>query len=221
MIVFSLLCAAHFYAQAAENIEKTTPESRSEIDLGTWDFFFTLDPCLYVNTDSESAPSPIQFSGGIGLDFFNDRAVSFQPKLSFFTNYFLWNGSNARPAEVENRTAQVFNFLFDLDAVHTILFKNSALQAGGGISILARFAVTASGVDGSDDVSKINSWFYEDLNFLYPNLNLSWMRKMESQWIAGFETRVYFPLGAISSGRGLDTMILSLGVKVQRNFSKK
>ena len=230
----SVIQEAHGSETGQTVSDDTSSESKStaaysDINLGKWDFFFTLDPCIYMNADDKSAPSPIMFSGGLGLDFFNDKAVSFQPKLSFFTNYFLWNGNNARPAEVENRTAQVLNFLIDLDAVHTWLFKNSALQAGGGISVLARFAFLANGVNSSDsggtdtstagdDVSSINSWFYSNLNFLYPNLNISWMRKMESQWIAGFEGRFYFPLGALTDGRGFDTMMISLGVKVQKNF---
>ena len=43
---------------------------------------------------------------------------------------------------------------------------------------------------------------------------------MESQWIAGFEGRIYLPLGALADGRGLDTMMISLGVKIQKNFLK-
>jgi len=191
-------------------------EEKTEFKLKNWDFFFTLGPVIYVNTDSDSAPSPIMFSGGIGFDFFNDKPVSFQPKLSFFSNYYLWDGENARPAEIENRTAQVLSFLLDLDASHTWFFKSSALQAGGGLGILGRFGFLANGVDStySNDVSSINSWFWKKLNFIYPNINISWMRRLESQWHAGFETRLYIPAGALIDGRGLDTMMVSFGVRV-------
>ena len=68
---------------------------------------------VLVNTDStaKSAPSPIMYAGGAGLDFFPESSFDFQTKISFFTNYYLWTGEEAKPAEVENRTATAISFL--------------------------------------------------------------------------------------------------------------
>lgn len=190
-----------------------------------WDFFFTLGPSLYINTDKNSAPSPVSFCGGAGLDLFKSSAISLQPKLSIFTNYYLWNGEYARPAEIENRTAIVFSFLLDIDAVHRWNTGKNIIEAGAGLSFLARAGMLANGVNSEDsggtenstagkDISSINKWFYKDMNFLYPNLMFSYMRMLESRWLAGFETKLYFPLGAMIDGRALDTMIIFAGIKI-------
>ena len=204
-------------SRADEASEKNNASHTDNIfALKNWDFFFTLGPMVYVNTDSKSAPSPIMFGGGLGFEFFNNHYINFQPKFTFFTNYYLWDGKNARPAEIENRTALALSCLLDLDASHTWIFEKNALQAGAGISFLGRFGLLANGVDESekDSVKSINSWYYQSMNFLYPNIAVSWMRKLDSKWHAGFEGRIYIPLGAIADGRGFDTMIATLGVKV-------
>lgn len=195
------------------------------LEYSSWDFFFTLGPLLYVNTDSSSAPSPVKFSAGFGFDFFTDKIISFQPKISAFTNYYLWDGQYARPAEVENRTALALSFLFDLNATHTWRANNDFFELGGGISFLARYAFLANGVEKSDsgssstatagdDVESINSWFYKDLNFLYPNISFCYMHQFTENYSAGLETKVYIPLGALKDGRALDTTLVFFGIKV-------
>ncbi len=190
-----------------------------------WDFFFTLGPVLYVNTDSSSAPSPVKFSAGLGFDFFTDKVIAFQPKVSVFTNYYLWDGQYARPAEVENRTALALSFLFDLNATHTWNTKTDFFELGGGISFLARYAFLANGVEktdsgsssdttAGDDVKSINSWFYKDLNFLYPNLSFCYMHRFTENYFAGLETKIYIPIGALKDGRALDTTLVFFGIKV-------
>lgn len=195
------------------------------LEYSSWDFFFTLGPLLYVNTDSSSAPSPVKFCAGLGFDFFTDKIISFQPKISAFTNYYLWDGQYARPAEVENRTALALSLLFDLNAAHTWSFNNDSFELGGGISFFARYAFLANGVEESasgssssktagDDVKSINEWFYKDLNFLYPNISFCYMHRFTENYSAGLETKIYIPLGALKDGRALDTTLAFLGIKV-------
>lgn len=210
-----------------ENSTTQKQESQNQFKLSKWDYFFTLGPGIYINTEStkKSAPSPIFFSGGVGFDFFNDKIINFQSKITFFTNYYLWTGQNARPAEIENRTAFALSFLVDFDASKTVYFTKSALQFGAGISVLARYAFLANGVDKEDsggtssqnageDVKSINKWFFSNMNFLYPNITISYLRLLESKWHAGLESRFYIPLGSMKDGRGLDTMIISLSAKL-------
>ncbi|WP_149553929.1 hypothetical protein [Treponema pectinovorum] len=187
-------------------------------------FFFTLGPVIQVNTDSSSAPNPVNFTAGIGLDFFTGKIIGLELKTSFFTGYALWDGKIFRPAEIENRTALVFNSLWDIDATHSWAFSSSQLQICAGLSFLLRYAILANGIKSSqtskystgtagDDVKDINKSFYSDFNFLYPNLGLTWLYDFNAKWKAGFETKLYFPLGAIIDGRGLDSMLISIGVK--------
>ncbi len=228
------LTAGVLYGQNVDSESQELSAAKEEMSshqedfkLKAWDFFFTLGPMGMLNTneDTAGAPSPIMFSGGIGFEFFNDKPVNFQPKISFFSCYYLWDGEKAIPAEVENRTSLVPSLLLDLDLSHTWIINKNAIQAGAGISVLGRYGLLANGVNEDDrggtdtstagkDVKSINSWFYQDLNFLYPNITISWMRQLESKWHAGLEARFYIPLGSLTSGNGLNNSLAFLGIKV-------
>lgn len=199
----------------------------NRVKLPEASFFFTLGPALYVNTDSSTAPSPISFSAGAGFDLFNGKFLNFQPKLTFFTGYYLWDGENARPAEVENRTALGLSFLLDLDTTRIFRLKKGIIQFGGGMGFFLRGAVLAGGVSSSDtgseegstageDVKSINHWFYKNLNFLYPNLCFSWQHAFTENYLAGLEAKAYFPLGAFLEGRGLDSALVFFGIKISK-----
>lgn len=225
LILLVLSSGASLFAQPSLEENTVSNQENSVSVQENWDFFFTLGPALYINTDKNSAPSPVSFSVGAGFDFFKDKAISLQTKLSFFTGYYLWDGQNARPAEIENRTAIVFSGLLDIDATHRWRKGRNTIEAGGGLSFLARAGMLANGVSqddsggtesstAGDDVSSINKSFYSGMNFLYPNIAFSWMHTLESGWLAGLETKLYIPLGAIADGRGLDTMIIFAGIKI-------
>jgi len=190
-------------------------------------FFLTAGPMLMVNTDDEtkSAPSPIMFSLGFGYDFLQDKNICGQVRGSFFTNYYLWDGENAQPAEIENRTATVISCMIDLLCGHNIYFGNDKLNqitVSGGVGILTRLAFLSSGVNSDsttdDEVSSINSLFYSNMNFLYPELSITYLRAFPDIFDKkkfGGEFRMYFPLGSAISGDALDSMIFSLSVKIQ------
>lgn len=192
----------------------------------TYDIFFTLGPNMMINTDSpkNSAPHPIMYSLGFGMDFFKNLPVWFQPHAHFFTNYYLWDGEAARPAEVENRTATVFSAMIDLSTIYALDFGKNSLQFGGGIGFLARYGVLSNGVKSSDegggtnttagdDVSEINSYLMGDMRFLYPEISVSYLRNLENFSVGG-EFRAYIPLGSISKGDGLNSAIFSLSAKI-------
>lgn len=221
------LIFSQLYAQTEElqQMEEVSAPSSQEFIVSSWDFFFTLGPVLYVNTDSKSAPSPIKYSMGAGFDLLNNHFLTIQPKLSFFTDYYMWDGEYARPVEIENRTALVLSFLLDLQATHIWTIHKNAIQAGAGVSFLLRTGFLAGGVDSQDtggtpettagdDVKKINSYFMSGTNFFYPSISLSWLRQLESGRHAGVEARFYIPLGALSDGRGLDSAMASLAFRI-------
>lgn len=195
-------------------------------------FFVTGGSMLLVNTDSNSAPSPIMFSLGAGTSLWQTAPVTLQPRISFFTNYYAWDGENARPAEVENRTALVLSALVDLCAVKTWWHGASQFQAGAGAGIWARLSVLANGVssedsgvtdsDGAvlttagDDVRDIQNWFWRDLRWLYPELCFSWLHRLPQRPIyAGVDMRFYVPLTSLKNGNAMDAALASMAFKLQ------
>ncbi|MBQ7539198.1 MAG: hypothetical protein IJT42_09540 [Treponema sp.] len=194
------------------------------------DFFVTAGPNLMVNTQNstKSAPSPIMYSLGLGGDFRFENMVLAQVHGSFFTNYYLWDGSEARPAEVENRTATVLSFMLDFTGGYSFCLGQSQkhlLSLSGGLAFLFRHGFLSNGVSSddpnrdtgsraSDDVSDINGRFFSDLNFLYPEFLLSYSYILSPVWKIGGDFRIYLPLGPLTSGRGADGMIFSLALKL-------
>ena len=225
LAVFFLFAPFLLCAQEAEPgaVTNSTENPKS------WDVFFTLGPSVYVNTGSKktSAPSPVSFTPGIGLDFFNGKALGLQTSLSFFSTYSLWDGKNARPAEVENREASTINFLLDIDGTKKFALDKNIFELSLGASFLIRYGFLSNGVNGDeagttsgktvkDDIDSINDWYYTGMNFLYPNVGFSWLRDFEGRWNAGLFLKYYVPLGALTDGRGMDTSIISFGVKALR-----
>lgn len=199
----------------------------SEIDKS---LFFTLGPKIMVNTDdsTKSAPSPVMYSLGAGGDFIFKNGISLETQLSFFTNYYLWDGEDSQPAEVENRTATALSFMMDFTGGYTFTLgkeKNHLLSVLLGSGILLRHAFLSNGVDSddtnratgskaSDDVSNINGTFFSNMNFFYPEISLAYSYILSPVWKVGIETRVYLPAGSLSNDKGLDNMIVSLAAKL-------
>ena len=171
----------------------------------------------------KSAPSPAAFSLAFGAIWPNKAFLSFQPRLAFWTGYYLWDGKNALPAEVENRTALALNFMLDLPAVATFRFSKFQAEAGMGLGILARAALLANGVSEGDsgasgsaggDKSEIQKWFWGNARFLYLEFLGGWEWNFTPRIAAGFELRYYLPIGSLTTGRGLDASIIALDAKL-------
>lgn len=187
--------------------------------------FVNLGVNITVNTESslKSAPSPTAFALSFGGIWPNKAFLSFQPRLSFWWSYYLWDGQNALPAEIENRTAFVLNFMMDLPAAATFRFASCQVEAGLGLGILARAALLASGVGESDtgttgsaggDKSEIQSWFWSNARFLYPEFFAAWEWNFTERIAAGLEFRYYLPIGSLTDGRGLTESIFALSGKL-------
>lgn len=192
------------------------------------DFMTGFAPMLIVNTDSDkkSAPSPIVYPITLGLVYPPQGSISFQPQLSFFTNYYLYSeDKKAAPAEIENRTATVFSFLLDLPVEYQFkLSEKHSITAGGAASILARFGILSSGVkssdtgtsgSASDDVKEINKWFWKNGRFFYLQGNVNYMYKFSDSIKAGPELKIYLPCGSLFSGEGMNSTMISLGLKAR------
>ena len=163
------------------------------------------------------------YSMGIGIQWPADSFVSFQPRISFFTNYYLWDGERALPAEVENRTAIALSLMIDIPAVLSVAVNKNIFQGGLGLGFLARYGFLPAGVSSSDtgttgsasgDVKEINDWFWSDFRYLYPELLVGWMYEVGDRVRTGLEARFYMPMESFVSGRGLDTAIISISAKI-------
>ena len=194
------------------------------------DLFVTAGPKLMLNTDdhTKSAPSPIMYSMGVGGDFLFKNNILLTAHGSFFANYYLWDGEDAQPAEIENRTATALSFMIDLTGGYRWQLgesKKHLLSASGGLGFFIRHAILSNGVSeddpnrdtgskASDDVSDINGTFFSNLNFLYPELSVSYSYILSEKWKIGGEFRTYLPLGSLTRGKGADGMIFSLALKL-------
>ena len=183
-----------------------------------------------VNTDDskKSAPSPVMYSLGVGGDFTFPNGILLQAHGAFFTNYYLWDGKDAQPAEVENRTATALSMMLDLTGGCKFAFgetKNHLLLFTAGAGIFLRHAILSGGVDSNDpnrdtnttagdDVSSINGTFFSDLNFFYPEAAISYSYVLSEKWKIGGEARAYLPLGSLINDKGIDGMIFSLALKL-------
>lgn len=201
-----------------EIIRKTKPEI---------DWIAGFAPAVIFNIDdsNKSAPSPIVYPFGFGISVYADKFISFQPRLSFFTNYYLYNDGTAKPAEIENRTATAFSFLIDLPAVFTFDLKHTHfLELGLGAGILARFAILSSGVDASeegesgtvsDDLRAINKSFWENANFLYIENSFAYLFRLNEKIKIGPEIRLYIPCGSLFTKGSMNGGMFSAGIKVR------
>jgi hypothetical protein len=213
---------------AAADADITESSASSGSFIHQIDFFLTFEPMFILNTEAgtKSAPSPVVYPLTVGVSWPDYYFVSFQPRLSLFYNYYLWDSDEemALPAEVENRTATVFSFLFTFPAVFSFhLTDRGTLEAEAGVSMLVRFGILSSGVSSSDsgtsgtaadDTSLINKWFWTNGRMMYLSGGAAWLYSFTDTIKAGPDVRFYLPLGSLAEGRGLDAMMLSAGIKL-------
>ncbi len=192
-----------------------------------FDFMMQFEPAFYLNTESYlvSAPSPIVYPVTIGLLWPNNSPIAIAPTISFFMMNHLLYEEKALPAEIENRTTTTLSFMLNIPAVYSILLENSRFQINAGLGIFMRFGLLSSGVKENDsgwrgsaaeDVAAINSWFWNDLRWLYTNFGVSWLYNLTPQLRAGPTINAYIPVGGLISDASPQAMIISAGIKICR-----
>lgn len=187
--------------------------------------YLSLGSSITLNTASqkESAPTPVQFTGGGGAVINFSSLISLEPRLDFWAMYYLYDGKNALPAEMEQRTATVLCFMLDVPVGFNFHVKDNTFTIGAGLGFLMRFAFLSSGIKGSEpgatgsassDASHIMSWCWSNARFLYPEIFLSWDYKIFETMRVGICTRFYFPIGSVISGRALDGMLFNVAARI-------
>lgn len=203
-------------------INKKLKKKRTELPV---DFVISMAPALIINTgDHEnSAVSPIVYPFSFGVKFFKNNLINFEPRLSFYAGYYLWVDDAAYPAEIENRTATVFSLMLDLPAIYKKqLTKRQFLEFGFGPAVNFRFAILSNGVSSSDagttgsaesDTDEIRSYLWKNCNWLFADASVAYTVKLSEKLRLGPECRFYIPCGQLFSGNGLNSGIISFGLK--------
>lgn|SRR5574344_364947 len=189
--------------------------------------FFTggITFCLSTGSHTISAPSPLKYTLGVGYSFHIARFFLFQPRLSGWSQYYLWDADsgNAYPAPLENRTATTLNLLIDLPFVIPVGTTKNMTGFGFGAAILARYGFLSNGVSSTDtgssgtaegDVDLINGWMWSSVRWLYPEFMISYNHLLKNGWRLGGEVRFYLPIGSIISGNGMDGMMASVALRL-------
>ncbi len=187
--------------------------------------YLQLGTNITFNTASKetSAPTPVSFAGGMGAVIKFTPLITLEPRLDFWAMYYLYDGKDAHPAEIEHRTASVLCFMLDVPVGFNFELGKNTLTAGAGLGFLMRFAFLSNGVKSSDsgatgsaqgDTEKIAAYFWESARFLYPEVFFAWDYKINEKLRAGLTARMYLPLGSLISGNGVDGLILTLATRV-------
>ena len=226
--LFSILAAVIFissvYAQETDLQELSRNEKSSGIPV---DFVLQFEPSLYLNTESTlvSAPSPIIYPVSIGFLWPDYSTIAIEPTLSFFMMNHLLYENKAIPAEIENRTTTTLSFMLNIPVVFSFFLHSSRFQLDVGPAILMRFGLLSPGVKESDsgwtgtaaeDVTAINSWFWNDLRWFYLTAGGSWLYNLDSKLMAGPVINISIPLGGLIVDKDAQGMLISLGIKICR-----
>lgn len=179
---------------------------------------------LQINTAPSEfrAPYPALFLIGGGAIINLTENITLEPHLDFWTQYYFFDGTDARPAEIEHRTATMLCFMLDIPVGYSFKYGNHTLTPGAGLGLLIRFGFLSNGVNSNDsgasgtagsDVKKINAWMWQKARFVYPEIFFAWTYKISEDFSAGAVLRIYFPVGSIIDGKGLDATIINLSAR--------
>ncbi|MCQ2611011.1 MAG: hypothetical protein MJ169_04625 [Treponema sp.] len=224
-IIFISICLilqGVMYAQNSNTLNENNESANKGISIKP---YFTIGTDFIANTmdKTKSAPSTFTFTAGAGAIIQFTQLISFEPKLNFYPMYYLWNDSMALPAEIEQRTAAVLNFLLDLPVGFNFKSGKNTFTPGAGIAMNIRFAFLAGNIKPGDygtsgtaasDVEKINSYFWNNMNFLYPEIFIAWDYAVTDSIRVGAQANVYFPIGSLIESKGINGLIVNLSARV-------
>lgn len=226
-LIFSAVFAQEAELQEDIQNEFSAPQDERSTSPLPFDFVLQFEPALYLNTESTlvSAPSPIVYPISFGLLWPNYSKIAVQPTLSFFMmNHLLYDGK-AVPAEIENRTTTTLSFMLNIPVVFSFFLSNSRFQVWTGPAVLMRFGLLSPGVKETDsgwlgsageDVSAINSWFWNGARWFYFTAGGSWLYDLTSNLRAGPVMQISIPVGGLISDQNAQGMLISLGIKICR-----
>ncbi len=175
----------------------------------------TLGPLGILNTQENSAPSPINISIGAGAEIPLLEEMSIAPHANFFGNYALWYRGQVLPAEIEHRSLYIPSLLIDVPVTYDIKHNNSIFRMGGGVALLFRFAMITNDAPASAviDIGEVNQWLWDKGRFIYPSLHFSWDYVFQSGLMLGLGAKAYLPVSSLFTGFGLTNGMASISLR--------
>ena len=188
--------------------QETSGDSKLEVVTLPYGFYF--GPKFVVShVDDEGLYNPFETSFALGFEY-EYRVVKhfeIQPSIELSFLHYLWTGKMAALSEIENRTAFTFAFTVELPFMMVFDIQKWTLSFGTSLAILVRFSVLDLGVKGSDigrnritakeEVSKINSYFWQEGRWFYPAIRAKCEYTFKSGWKAGLLFSAYLPISNI------------------------
>lgn len=188
------------------------------VEATTSSFGFYFGPKFVVNqVDEEGLYTPFESTFALGFEYEYRVAKYFeiQPSLELSFLHHLWTGKMASISEVENRTAFTFAFTAELPFMLIFDIQKWNLSFGTSLAVLIRFSALDLGIKGTDigrnritakeEVSKINSYFWQDGRWFYPALRAKCEYTFENGWKAGLLFSAYLPISNIWTSSKAET----------------
>lgn len=224
LVILFLLLPVLCFSQTENSVDSSIDTTTEKKSIKVVPYFTTgLNLTLNLASKDNSAPSPLSYIIGGGAILNITDFISIEPRLDFWTMYYLFDGKDALPAEIEHRTSTVLCFMLDIPVGFNFRKNNHTFTPGAGLGILARFSFLSNGIKDNDkgvtgsakeDASKIASWFWSNARFLYPEIFFAWDYKIAEKLKVGLIAKIYFPFGSIISGHGLDATIINISTRL-------
>lgn len=221
VFLFSLSCLV--FAQTDDPVTEDIPQEdeRTEIEVDVAKgvpspFIVTFNWVAIGNIIATNTLFPINFSIGAGAQIKIIKNVSFVPHVQVFWFDYIWTGSSILPATTETPSIFVLSVLADIPVTYDIYWRNSIFRIGGGVSFLLRF--TPSGdfksSEEQSDRTKMNAWFWDNVRFLYPNVQFSWDYVFDNGLALGLSIKTYISIREVMDTNTFDKSMISLGIRI-------
>ena len=155
-------------------------------------------------TDSDGEPvqgsdvSPLNFTGGLGVDLEFAPRVRFAPTLFFYWQEYLETASGkAVPTQIETGTtagniAGSAGLILSIPYLYELrLSEELAILAGASPSLVLR--LPAQPIEGSE-LAGLYEYFFSEARFLQPEITGSFLYRLNETVRFGLNLRVFFPL---------------------------
>lgn len=210
-----ILVVIAIFIVISTNIFSEESTKASEKESVTFPYGFYFGPKFVINkVDEEGLYTPFEASFALGFEY-EYRILKYfgiQPSFELSFLHYLWTGKMAALSEIENRTAFTFAFTAELPFMLVFDIQRWSLSFGTSLAVLLRFSALDLGIKGDDigvngitakeEVSKINSYLWQEGKWFYPALRAKVEYTLENGWKAGLLFSAYIPISnAWASGK--------------------
>ncbi len=166
---------------------------------------------LLINTDQDSAPSPLLPAIGFSRPFWQRGIYTLNGGVLFFGTYYQYQDNRALPAELEHRDFLVLASLVDA-RIGPEFIINERLKAGAGLGLALFIRLPIPLFDDiKDDFAPLLGYFYGG-RFAYPETEIYAAWKLHDKFEIKTSIRVLYPIFHLWDGENLpfiDQMLIS------------